>query len=78
MSPTDARLAAMARLYGPSAEEIRQSLPDHGDGLQGQLQELHKRPSADRADLAARNLEAMAALVRRFRELLVTGDTPTA
>ena len=77
MNPTDARLAALSRLYRPSAEETRLSLAEHGDGLRNQLHELHTRPTADRADIAARNLEAMAALLRRYREQLVHGDPQT-
>ena len=71
MSP-DAHIAALARLYGPSAEELRLSLPEHAQGIHAQLIELHARPSVERADTAARNLDAMAAHVRRYRERLVT------
>lgn len=77
MTPVEAYLAAQARLYGQSAEDIRRSLVEHGDGLQGQLHELHKRPCADRADTAARNLEAVAKLIRRYGEMLVRRETPT-
>ena len=69
MSP-DAHTAALARLYGPSAEEIRRSLPEHGDAIQGQLHELSTRPSVERVDIAVRNLDGLATLLRRYRERL--------
>jgi hypothetical protein len=77
MSPTDAHLAAYARLYGPSAEELRRSLPEHGDSLQGQLHELAKRPSVERCETAIRNLGGIVQVLNRYRERLVaegTGD----
>lgn len=77
MTPADTHSAAMARLYGPSAEEIRRSLPEHGDGIQGQLHELSARPSIERIETAIRNVEGIVQLLRRYRERLAaegTGD----
>ena len=71
MSP-DAHTAALQRLYGPSAEEIRRSLPDHGDSVAAQLHELSARPTIERVDIVIRNLDGMATLLRRYRERLQT------
>lgn len=75
MSPDAA--VAYAALYAPTAEELRRSLPDVGDGLQGQLHELSARPSPDRCEQLARNLEGARLSVLRLREALLregTGD----
>ena len=74
MNAVDAHTAAQARLYGPSGEEIRRSLAEHGDGLQGQLHELSARPSIERCDTAIRNLVGLADLLRRYRERLIAGE----
>lgn len=74
MSPADAHVAAQARLYGPTADEMRRALPGHGDGLQGQLHELSARPSIERCDAAIRNLDGLTQLLRRYRERLVAGE----
>ena len=74
MSPADALTAAMGRLYGPSGDEIRRGLPDHGDSIQAQLHELSARPSIERIDIVARNLDGLVQLLRRYRERLVAGE----
>ena len=74
MTGAQAHAAAQARLYGPSGEEIRRSLPDHGDGIQGQLHELSVRPSVERIDTAIRNLDGITQLLRRYRERLIAGE----
>jgi hypothetical protein len=69
--------AAYATLHTPSANTLRRSLPDVGDGLQGQLHELSARPSVERCEQAARNLEGARLTVMRLREALLregTGD----
>lgn len=71
MSPADANAANQARTCGPDADTIRRSLPDLGDGLQGQLQELSKRPSIERIDTVARNLEGLSQVLRRYRERMI-------
>lgn len=66
----EAHTAALARLYGPSAEEIRLGLPEHGDSIAAQLHELSARPSVERAEIVIRNLDGLATLLRRYRERL--------
>lgn len=68
---TAVQLAALARLYTPSAESLRRSLPDIGDGLQAQFLELHKRPCADAAERLAINLDASRREVMKLRERLI-------
>jgi hypothetical protein len=63
--------AVYAALHAPSATELLRALPDVGDGLQGQLHELSARPSADRCEAAARNLDGARLTVMRLREALL-------
>ena len=65
-----AAAAAYAALRAPSSEAIRRGLVDVGDGLQGQLHELSVRPSLDRCEQAARNLEGARLTVMRLRAAL--------
>lgn len=58
-------------LYQPAAGELRRCLPELADRLHTQLHELHARPSADRCDQLAINLEGALRHVRRLRERLV-------
>lgn len=74
MTTAAEHVAAQARLYGPTAEEIRRSLPEHGESVAGQLAELSARPSVERAETVIRNLDGLASLVRRYRERLVAGE----
>ncbi|GGZ56036.1 hypothetical protein GCM10008101_06800 [Lysobacter xinjiangensis] len=74
MTGADA-LRAYQALYQPSAEQLRRYLPELGESLAAQLDELHKRPCADRCDRLAVNLEGALLHVRRYRErLLVEGE----
>lgn len=76
MSPALAQ-AVYAAQHQQTADSIRLSLPDLADGLQAQLVELHKRPSADAAEQLARNLDGARVAVMRYRERLIaegTGD----
>lgn len=57
--------------YAPSAEVLRRSLPEIGDGLQGQLHELSARPSAERAAQVAANLDGAYRAILRLREALL-------
>jgi len=63
--------AAYAALHAPGSDILRRSLTGVGDGLQGQLHELSARPSAERCEQAARNLEGARLTVLRLREALV-------
>lgn len=67
----EAHTAALARLYGPDAETIRRSLPDHGESVAGQLAELTARPSVERVETVIRNVDGLASLLRRYRERLL-------
>lgn len=75
MTPAEAHAAAAARMYGPGAEDIRRTLPDHGDSIRAQLHELSARPSIERIEVAARNLEGLVQLLRRYRERLIAEET---
>lgn len=69
MKPTNEGVCASS--YRPTAEDLRRTLPDIGDGLQAQLQELYARPDPDRAECLARNLDGARLAVLRFRERLI-------
>lgn len=60
-----------AALYAPTAEELRRSLPEIGDGLQAQLHNLYARPSAADAERVAANLDGARRAVMRLRERLI-------
>lgn len=68
---TDDYTSAMARLYGPTAEEYRRALPDHGESVHAQLCVLAARPSLDRCDTAIRNLAGLVTVLHRYRERLL-------
>lgn len=53
---------------------LRQSLPDVGEGLAAQLAELSVRPTAERCERAAMNLDGARQSVMRLRERLLAGD----
>jgi hypothetical protein len=59
-----------AALYGPSADELRRSLPEIGDGLQVQLHELYARPDPTAADQLAANLDGARRAVLRLAETI--------
>lgn len=69
-SPDAAALNAAAFL--PSLDDLRCSLPDIGDGLQGQLHELYSRPSAAAAERVAANLDGARRAVLRLRERIIS------
>jgi len=60
-----------AALYAPTADELRRTLPDVGDGLSAQLHELSARPTADGCDRLAINLAGAQSAVRKLREALI-------
>lgn len=55
-------------------EGLRRQLPEIGEGLAAQLAELANRPSPDRCELLARNLDGARSAVMRYRERLLAGD----
>ena len=65
---TNTRLSAMAGLYGPSAGELTNQLPDIADRLQAQLYELARAPEPDRCELMATRLNGAARFVMQLRE----------
>lgn len=69
-------VSAYARPYGRSTEQVRQSLPEHGESLYAQLVELSKRPTAEKAETMARNLEAVRQEVMRLRERIAIEGEP--
>lgn len=70
MSAATDHIAALARLYGPTAEEYRRALPEHGESVHAQLCELATRPSLERCDTAIRNLSGLVTVLARYRERL--------
>ncbi|WP_111266317.1 hypothetical protein [Marilutibacter maris] len=69
--------SASAVLHGQTTADILDTLPDMADGLQAQLIELYKRPSADRCDHMAANLAGAQVTIRKLREAIQregTGD----
>lgn len=60
-----------AALYAPSAESLRHSLPEIGDGLQAQLVALYADPSARVAETVASNLAGAQRAILRYREALL-------
>lgn len=71
MSPADAHTAALARLYGPSTETQSKALPDLGEGLRTQLENLSLDPTPARCEVVAANLDGARRAVLRLREGLV-------
>ena len=55
---------------------MRLALPEHGESLHAQLVELHKRPTAEKAETMARNLEAVRLDVMRLRERIAIEGEP--
>lgn len=58
-------------LQGPLSEELARSLPDIGETLHAQLDELSARPTADGAEQLAINLDGARRAVLRLRERLM-------
>jgi hypothetical protein len=62
--------AIHAALYGPSADELRRSLPEIGDGLQAQLHDIYFRPEPAAAEHLAANLDGARRAVLRLAEAI--------
>lgn len=71
MSAATDHTGALTRLYGPTAEEYRRALPEHGESVHAQLCVLAARPSLDRCDTAIRNLAGLVTVLHRYRERLL-------
>lgn len=69
MTATDAAL--YAALYGPTAAELRQSLPGMAEGLHAQLDALYEHPSIEACERLAANLGGASRAVLRLREALM-------
>lgn len=61
---------AMRGLYSPTADELARVLPDLADGLHGQLCELAARPTRDKAEGLAANLDGARRHALRMAEAL--------
>ena len=70
MSPAD-HVAAQAALYGLSAAEQANAMPDLGEGLMAQLVTLSMDPTPSRCEHMAANLEGARRAVLRLRERLI-------
>jgi hypothetical protein len=62
--------AAYASLYSPSADDMRRSLPEIGDGLHAQLHELYVHPTAWGAEQLAANLSGAQRACLRLAEAI--------
>lgn len=70
-----AAVRAYTALYAPTADELWRALPEIADALQAQTHELHARPSAERAELLARNLDGARRACLHYREALLREGT---
>lgn len=68
---TAVQLAAVARLYSPSAESLRRDLPEIGECIRAQLLELHREPTPERVDVLLIAVEGIRRHLARYRERLV-------
>lgn len=66
IGPVD-RLAA---LYRPSADSLRRQLPELADGIHAQLCELATRPSRDKGEALASNLDGVRRHVLRLADAI--------
>lgn len=57
-------------LYGPSAAEQRDGIPELADSLHAQLFELHRAPTPEKAERVTAGLAAAQHAVARYREAL--------
>lgn len=57
-------------LYAPGVEELRRPLSEAADGLHAQLCELSARPTRDKCDRLAANLDGARRHVLRLGEAL--------
>ena len=71
----DAAVRAYAALYCPTASELRQALPEIADALAAQVHELYARPSAERAESLAHNLEGARRACLQYRAALLREGT---
>lgn len=70
---TDHEAQRIRRVQHPDSScRLLVGLSDMADGLHAQLCELQARPSADRCDRLAINLEGALLHVRRLRERLIS------
>jgi len=69
MNPSPAE--QYAALYAPTSADLRRTLPDVGEGLSAQLQELSAHPTPDGCDRLAINLAGAQSAVRKLREALL-------
>jgi len=60
-----------APIFQPDPEALRRQLPDLGDGLSAQCHELHTKPTAERCERLALNLEGARRAVLTLRERLI-------
>lgn len=67
---TSAELELRRQLYTPGAEELRASLVNIADGLDTQLHELHRAPSALEAERVAANIAGAHRAVLRLADAL--------
>lgn len=78
---TPAELAARRGLYLTRSEDLLEPLPEVGESLAAQLVELHVRPTPDRAERLAIELEGIRRQILRIREVLqceAAGGQPPA
>lgn len=54
-------------------ERMRLGLPEIGEYLHAQMDELYARPNAEQAEVLAANLMGAARAVLRFQEALLSG-----
>lgn len=64
-------MTAHALLHGLEAEELARGLPDIGNTLHAQLDELSARPTPDGAEQLAINLDGARRAILRLRERLM-------
>lgn len=67
---TPAEIAARRSLYATRSAELLQPLPDIGESLRAQLNELAQRPSADRCERLGIELEGVRRHLARIRETM--------
>jgi hypothetical protein len=57
-------------MYGPTFDDLRRTLPDIGDGLQAQIQDLYFHPSAGAAEHLAANLARAQRICLQLAEVI--------
>jgi hypothetical protein len=76
MSSSADQIAALAALYSQPSFDLCQALPDIADRIHGQLHELLRKPTPDRAERLSLELEGTRRHVLRIREALIRESTP--